>query len=123
MKASIVISGGPESGTVLVLLRGAIDGSVSTRIFDDVYAFHKEHPQLLKYLFDFDDVTEFDGKAISDLIGFHHLLARHGGQMVIARPDAEILQLFEKIGLSSSIEIARNLPEAEALLSAPEYED
>ena len=67
MKASIVISGGPESGTVLVLLRGAIDGAVSTQVFDDVYAFHKQHPQLLRYLFDFDDVTEFDGKAISEI--------------------------------------------------------
>ncbi len=117
MKGSVVISGGIGTNMALVMLSGSIDGSISSRIFDDINTYHKQHQSILKYLFDFGDLTELDSKGISDLIGFHHNITRKGGMVVIARPDPEIAELLETIGVDRTIEIFPSLTEAQVILS------
>lgn len=89
--------------TLTIHLSGELDHSMAARIRAEVDELIMDS-RIRRLIFDLNDLRFMDSSGIGLIIGRYKLMARRGGSVAVAGPDAHIDRIFEMAGLYQLVE-------------------
>lgn len=102
----------PEKLLKMVTFEGQLDESNADDEAQKIYKIIADNAEGTSYIFDLNDLTYLNSKAIGYLTDFYHKITERRGHLILARPRENISDIFDVVGIARLIPLASSLDDA-----------
>lgn len=113
---SELISPSTQSQIKVIVLEGQLDESNVDNFAPNVYELIESSPVNQGFILDIEKLTYLNNKSIGYISDWYGKITSKNGKLVIAKPQSNIKDILNVVGLDKVIPIAQTIEEAKSFL-------